>query len=73
MSDDFDYTPLQVLLLAVLAVGLMMLWGCTQHSSGTVVYLDDSGRPYACQDQSGLLFPPTQGHCRLEDALNANP
>jgi hypothetical protein len=47
--------------------------GCTPHDHGVVVYLDDSGRPYACRDQSGLIFPPTRGQCRLQEALDANP
>jgi hypothetical protein len=61
--------------LAGLALAAMLVnpFGCAPHDHGVVVYLDDSGKPYACQDQSGLVFPPTQGHCRLQEVLDANP
>jgi hypothetical protein len=79
MNDEvppFDYTPLQVLLLAVCAVMLMMAFGCTQHSSGTVVYMDDSGEPYMCEYSTRThryWWAPTRGACRVKDALDANP
>jgi hypothetical protein len=76
MSDDFDYTPLQALMLAVLFVLLIMAIGCTQHSSGTVVYMDDSGEPYMCEfstRQSRYFWAPRRGVCRVKDAIDANP
>jgi hypothetical protein len=49
MSDDFDYTPLQALMMAIGFVLLIMAIGCTipgQYPDGSVVYFDDSGKPY---------------------------